>query len=200
MLLTERMVPSPLGRPGWLLEIKADGYRLMAGIQAGTVKLATRNGADATRWFPEVVAGLSKLPGGPHVFDGEVCVLDELGRSDFERLHARARRRRWYEGADQVVFCAFDLLARDGRSIIGLPLEARKAQLREVLTPDLPSVLYVGDFPAEEGPALFEHAVALKLEGLVAKRLGSAYQPGVRSLDWVKLRVPGSVPPERFKR
>jgi bifunctional non-homologous end joining protein LigD len=99
-----------------------------------------------------------------------------------------------------VVFCAFDLLARDGRSLIGLPVQARKAQLRELLTPARPAVLFVGHLDAEHGRQLFEDAVELKLEGLVAKRLGSLYRPGERSLDWVKCKVPGAVPPERFKR
>lgn len=199
MLLSEDK-RSPLGKPAWLYEIKWDGYRLMAGIQDGKVELATRNGANATKWFPEVVRGFTDLPGGPHILDGEVCVLDEVGRSNFERLHERARRRRWYEGADPVIFCAFDLLARDGRSLIGLPVEARKAQLAELLASPRASVLYVGHFDAEHGLELFENAKQLRLEGLVAKRVGSIYQPGVRSADWIKVKVPGAVQPERFKR
>jgi bifunctional non-homologous end joining protein LigD len=199
MLLDERPIP-PFDQPGWIYEIKWDGYRIVAGIERGVVQLATKNGANATKWFPEVVAGLAKLRGGPHVLDGEVCVLDELGRSDFNRLQDRARRRRWYEGADPVVFCAFDLLTRDGRSLITLPVESRKAQLAELLSPAPPSVLYLGHFEADEGRRIFEHAKELKLEGLVAKRLGSPYRPGVRSPDWVKCKVRGAIPPERFKR
>ncbi|MBG9389323.1 hypothetical protein I5803_14930 [Caenimonas sp. DR4.4] len=199
MLLCEDK-PSPLGRPGWFYEIKWDGYRLMAGVAKGDVQLRTRNGALATKWFPELVAGLQRLSGGPHVIDGEVCVLDDLGRSDFNRLQDRARRRRWYEGADPVVYCAFDLLALDGRSLIGAAVEQRKAMLQALLSPAPPSVLFVGDFDAEHGRQMFEHAKELKLEGLVAKRLGSPYQPGVRSTDWQKVKVPGAVPPERFKR
>ena len=149
---------------------------------------------------PEVVQGLSGLPGGPHILDGEVCVLDDLGRSDFNRLQDRARRRRWYEGVDSVVFCAFDLLALNGRSLIGVPVEQRKALLQALLDPAPPSVLHVGHFEAAEGRKLYADAKELKLEGLVAKRLGSTYQPGERSPDWVKCKVPGAVPPERFKR
>ena len=142
--------------------------------------------------FPEVVRGLGGLSGGPHIIDGEVCVLDDLGRSDFDRLQDRARRRRWYEGCDPVVFCAFDLLARDGRSLIGLPVEARKAQLSELLTPAPSAVLLVGHVDAAHGRQLFDTAKELKLEGLVAKRLGSIYLPGQRSVDWVKCKVPGA--------
>lgn len=84
MLLEEPKVP-PLGQPGWIWEIKFDGWRLIATLDRGSVRLTTRNGADYTARFPEVVAGLSGLEGGPHVLDGELCVLDEIGRSDFNR-------------------------------------------------------------------------------------------------------------------
>ncbi len=121
----------------------------------------------------------------------------ELGR---HRLQDRAKRRKWYEGADPVVFCAFDLLVRDGRSLIGLPIEGRKQQLQELLSPLPTSTTYVGHFESELGPELFAKAQTLKLEGLVAKREGSIYLPGERSKDWIKCKVPGSVPAERFKR
>ena len=120
MLLHESRRLPPFDQPGWIYELKFDGYRLMAGVQDGQVQLATKKGANATKWFPEIVQGLAQLPGGPHVMDGEVCVLDELGRSDYNRLRERAIRRGFYPECDAVVFCAFDLLAVDGRSIIAL--------------------------------------------------------------------------------
>lgn len=200
MLLHQGKRVPPFGQTGWIYELKFDGYRLIAGIEGGKAQLATRSGGDATKWFPEVAKGLAALPGGPHILDGEVCVLDEWGRSDFNRLQERAKRRRWYAGCDPVVFCAFDLLACDGRSLIGLPVEERKVRLANLLTPAPASVLYVGHFDADHGRELFERANELKLEGLVAKRLGSPYLPGARSPDWVKCKVPGAVPPERFKR
>lgn len=201
MLLHQGKRSQPFEQPGWIYELKFDGYRLVAGVQDGQVKLATRKGADATRWFPEVVQGLAQLPGGPHILDGEVCVLDELGRSDFNRLQDRARRRCFYPECDPVVFCAFDLLAQDGHSIIGLPVELRKARLQALLTPIPASTMYVGHFEAQEGRVMFEQAVhQLELEGLVAKRLGSPYRPGERSPDWVKVQRKGAIPPERFAR
>jgi bifunctional non-homologous end joining protein LigD len=131
--------------------------------------------------------------------DGEVCVLDDIGRSDFDRLQVRARKKRWYSGCDSVVFCAFDLLAQDGRSLISVPVEARKLALRKLIPRGTPSVLYVGHFESEHGANLFAQAQALNLEGLVAKRAGSIYVPGVRSSDWVKCKVAGAILPERFK-
>lgn len=200
LLHTGKRLP-PFAQPDWIYELKFDGYRMIAGVQDGQVQLATRKGADASRWFPEVVQGLSGLLGGPHILDGEVCVLDETGRSDFNRLQNRASRRCFYPECDPVVYCAFDLLAVDGRSIIGLPVETRKGMLKMLLTPIPPSVIYVGHFGAELGRTLFQQAVQqLQLEGLVAKRLGSPYRPGERSPDWVKVKRKGAAPLERFKR
>jgi bifunctional non-homologous end joining protein LigD len=200
MLLSEGKRQAPFGQEGWLYEIKFDGWRLVAGIYDGKVTLMTRGGADATKWFPEITEGLAAIPGGPHVLDGEVCVLDDLGRSNFDRLQYRARRRKWYTGCDPVVFCAFDLLTTNGRSLLSLPVGFRKRKLEELLTPPVSSVLYVGHFDAANGQELFNQAKDLGLEGLVAKRLGSVYVPGERSKDWVKCKVPGAVPAERFKR
>ena len=86
-------VSRPFDDPGWTHEVKYDGYRMLAQVDAGRVTLQTRNGSNATTWFPELLTVLADLPGGRHVLDGEVCVLDDYGRSDFDRLHARAKRR-----------------------------------------------------------------------------------------------------------
>jgi len=198
MLLDER--PIDTSERGWICEIKFDGYRLLA--QADTkVQLRSRGGANATAWFPELTASLAKLKGGPYIFDGEVCVLDEQGRSDFNRLHDRARRRRWYEGADPVIYCIFDLLVDRGTDITAQPLKKRKAALARVLKKALPNVLLVGHFDGEHATTLFKQAVVpLGLEGLVAKRDDSPYLPGVRTTAWVKVKRKGAVPPERFKR
>jgi bifunctional non-homologous end joining protein LigD len=154
------------------------------------VELRTKSGVDCTAWFPEIADVLPVLPGGPHVIDGEACVLDEIGRSDFERLQARARRRRWYAGADQVTFCAFDLLYEDGRSVMNRPLHERKVKLQQVLAPLKGLVLVVGDFPA--AAELFDQVVlGARLEGFVAKRLASTYTPGVVSPEWRKVKRPG---------
>lgn len=199
MLLSETKFPV-LGRPGWIYEIKWDGYRMVAGVAAGQAALRSRGGADYTKTFPEVANGLAQLGAGPHILDGEVVVLDEQGRADFNALQDRARRRRWREGDRPVVFMVFDALALDGRALIGEPVEARKAALKKLLSSNLPAVKYVDHFDAEHGPSLFKQAVQLELEGLVAKRLGSVYKPGERSEDWVKVKRPGAIPPERFKR
>ncbi|NOV25874.1 hypothetical protein E5S69_20435 [Cupriavidus necator] len=182
--------------PGWHFEIKYDGYRVLAAT-GNSPRLNSRNGADATAWFPELAAALATLPAG-FILDGEVCVLDDIGRSDFERLQARARRRGWYRGADPVAFCVFDLLVGKGKSLMGQPIERRKTALRDLVEDPPDGLLYVDS--VEDGAWLYGHALALKLEGVVAKRAGSLYRPGERSRDWLKIKRPGAVPPQRFKR
>ena len=93
MRLSERAID--LNERGWSYEIKFDGYRLMADVDLSGVTLRTRNGANATKWFPETAADLKWLSdSGPCVFDGEICAMDDLGRSTFEVLQKHARRRR----------------------------------------------------------------------------------------------------------
>lgn len=193
MLLTERKtIPQ---EPGWHYEIKYDGYRMLA--TTGTPRLKSRNGADATAWFPELVTALSALPAG-YILDGEVCVLDDIGRSDFERLHARARRKAWCKGVDLVAYCVFDLLVAKGKDLRGQPLERRKSALRRLLPEPRAGLLYVDS--DDDGAWLYGHALSLGLEGVVAKRAGSLYQAGERSRDWIKIKRPGAVPPKRFAR
>ena len=194
MLLCERKT-IPRG-PGWHFEIKYDGYRLLAAT-GDAPRLKSRNGANATNWFPELVKSLATLPAG-YILDGEVCVLDDIGKSDFERLHKRARRKGWYRGADAVAYCVFDLLVGKGKDLRGQPIERRKAALQKLLAGLPPGMLYVTD--VDDGEWLYGHALALGLEGVVGKRAGSVYWSGARSREWVKIKRPGAVPPERFRR
>jgi bifunctional non-homologous end joining protein LigD len=196
------MRATPGGKPfssaDWIFEIKYDGYRCMARIDKGSVELRTKNGAECTTWYPEVAQLLGSLAGGPHVIDGEATILDEIGRSDFERLHARARRRRWIADAP-VTYCAFDLLFHDGQNIMGLPLLERKARLAKLLQPLRGKLVIVGEFPAEA--ELFEKfVVGAQLEGFVAKAKSGIYRPGTVSPEWVKLKRKGAVPAQRFTR
>lgn len=119
----------------WLFEIKYDGYRMLAEFGKGSVRMKTRNGIDCTKWFPEILHALSKFDDGPFIVDGEVCVLDELGRSHFDRLRERATRKCHYPECDPVVYCIFDLLAAGGRSLTDVPLALRKTLLTRLFTP-----------------------------------------------------------------
>jgi bifunctional non-homologous end joining protein LigD len=197
MLLRERIAPPD--ESGWTHELKMDGYRVLAEICDGRVRLQTRNGSDASGWFPELLPSLAKLSPGRHVLDGEVCVLDDWGRADFNRLQNRAKRRGYRDGFDPAVYCAFDVLVHRGLDVRSLPLANRKAILRRLLRRKLPHILLVQDFPGR-GEWLYLQARELQLEGIVSKRLASEYRSGVRSDDWVKVKRPGAVPPQRFKQ
>lgn len=163
--------------------------------------MRTRGGADYTRVFPEVVQALAMLPGGPHILNGEGVVLDDAGRSDFNRFQDRALARRPPDpGDDLALFMAFDLLMLDGRALVAQPVEERKAQLAALVASAGNAVRHVDHFAWQHGRSLFQQAKTLNLEGLVAKRLGSIYRPGERTTDWQKVKVPGAVPAERFER
>ena len=170
--------------PDWLYEIKMDGYRCLAGVQGGDVELRTKAGTDCTKWYPEVVEALSKVP-GTNVLDGEACVLRDDGTSDFNLLQERVRKRKWYASAPRVTYCAFDLLVHNGKKVMDRPLVARKALLEQLLG-QVAGVLVVKDLPADA--ALFKsmtlpepEGLGLPIEGVVAKRKDSRYLPGVRS-------------------
>lgn len=198
MLLSERVVKSFPGND-YLAEIKYDGYRTLAGVDVGGARLKSRNGADASAWFPEVTESLAELGRGRNVVDGEMCVLDEIGRPDFDALHSRASRRRWAAGDPPVVYCVFDVLLLDGQPVMHFPLVERKALLKSLLTPAPARVLYVDHFVGNVG-WLYTRAAALELEGVVAKKADSIYLPGRRTDAWLKLKRPGAVPPGRFRR
>ena len=181
--------------------IRDSGWRLIVGSARGQVNIRTRGGADYSNVFPEIVESVAALPGGPHILDGEGVVLDEHGHSCFNRLQDRALPRRPPKpGADPVLFMAFDLLMLDGCALIEEPVECRKEQLQQLLAGSAGALRYVPHAPWNHGREMYQQAKALNLEGLVAKRLGSVYRPGERTDDWQKVKVPGAVPPERFKR
>jgi bifunctional non-homologous end joining protein LigD len=130
--------------------------------------------------------------------------LDDIGRSDFEPLHARASRRRWRAGNKPTVLCAFDLLVDAGRSVMARPLIERKSRLSRVLDAVPENLLYVRHIDASmvDLPIswLYQHALSLGLEGVVGKGGHSPCAPGQRSEDWLQLMQPGAVPPEWFRR
>ncbi|VTU16649.1 putative ATP-dependent DNA ligase YkoU [Variovorax sp. RA8] len=188
MLLSERQFD--LEEPGWIYELEYDGVRVTAEFGAHAVQLRTRNGADATKWFPEITDRLAEVAGGPFVVDGEVCVLDDLGRSDPRALQQRAQHRRWYERAKPVVYCVFDLLVDRGADITTQPLLLRKAALNRLFTEPSRGIVVVEYFEEGAKRLLKGTARLLGMKGLVAKRRSSIYLPGVRSSEWIKVKLP----------
>jgi bifunctional non-homologous end joining protein LigD len=173
---------------GWAFEIKWDGMRLVASIDPGSdppVRLTSSTGKDATARFPELQALVDATGGLPAVLDGEAIVLDETGRSDFGRLQSRMH----VEGAAAapVRIMLFDVLAVDGRDTTPLPFSERHRLLTELVDEgpwwSVPAVHH-GD-----GAELLDAARERGLEGLVAKRRDSRYEPGRRSRAWRKVKI-----------
>ena len=181
----------PFSDPDWVFELKYDGYRLLAGVDAGQVSLRYRSGLDATALFPELTRALAALPVGSLVLDGEVVVLDAGGRPVFQSLQSRNQiggRPADIQRAAAlapVSYMVFDLLACEGHDLRPLRLLERKEVLRSLLPGRGP--VRFADHIAERGEPFFASVLSLGLEGVVAKRADSTYQ-GLRSEDWLKIR------------
>ncbi len=182
---------APFSKPGWIFELKMDGYRILAEKDGAEVRLRSRNGNDLTRSFPELARSISALPFSHVLIDGEVVALDEAGRPNFGRLQQRARISRPIdvrraEVELPVSFFAFDLLALGPYDLRALPLLKRKALLQQIV-PAVGAVRYL-DHVEQEGEGFYEQVERMGLEGLVAKRADSPYRSG-RSPAWLKLRA-----------
>ncbi len=181
----------PFSKPGWLFELKLDGYRVRAARQAGEARLVTRNGHDIAAAFPEIARALAALPYEGLIVDGELVVPDEAGRPSFQRLQNRAKVSRALDvrrGAVEspAVLYVFDVLAFGGYDVRPLPLERRKALLEQIV-PRVGPIKYLSHFE-KDGEALYEQVVKLGLEGVVAKKADSPYRAG-RSPNWLKIRA-----------
>ena len=175
----------------WLFEIKWDGYRAIAFIDQGKLRLVSRNQNELTERFPELKDLPKFVKAGSAILDGEVVALDEQGRASFslmqQRTGFRPGGRRGAVKADvPVLYYAFDLLYLDGYDLRRVPLEERKKKLASLLvTGD--SVRY-SDHYEKQGKALFEMARAKGLEGILAKKRDSIYQER-RSSEWLKIKI-----------
>lgn len=187
----ERAKEPPMGHPGWVFEVKYDGYRVLAGKEdTGDVRLLYRSGRETTRAFPEVALALERQPYSRLVLDAEIVVLDDEARPSFQKLQKRAQlsRRSDIERASVLlpaVLYVFDVLAFEDYDLRGLPLLERKAILRRLLPKSGP-LRYADHFPTEVAPALFETVRSWGLEGLMAKRADGQYIGG-RSSEWLKV-------------
>ena len=164
----------------WLHEIKHDGYRIVARIEEGDVRLVSRNGKDWTKEFPQVARAVSRLPAGTALLDGEVAAVLPNGATSFQALQRRA------DTPAPLVYFAFDLLHLDGWDLRGVRLEERKEVLRRLLEP-APATVRFSDHVRGQGPAFFEKVLQAGLEGVVSKRADAPYREG-RGGDWRKAK------------
>jgi bifunctional non-homologous end joining protein LigD len=175
------MLATPAGMlpsgPAWTYEVKWDGYRTLALKDGPRVRLLTRSLKDATRQYPTIARAISSLAADQVLLDGEAVAVDEQGRPSFQALHHGA--------AHTIVYCAFDLLHLGEQSLVDRPLGERRERLAEVLAGS--RILRSEALPGT--PEYIEQAVRqLGLEGVVAKRRDSRYEPGRRSRAWLKVR------------
>jgi bifunctional non-homologous end joining protein LigD len=167
----------------WLFEMKFDGYRAQAAIAGGEVKMYSRGGHDWTRQFGYVVPALSQVTKGTALLDGEICAIDDNGRTNFTLL------KNSLDGQKPVVFYAFDLLQLDGEDIAARPQLERKERL-EALLAGLPAdaPIAYSDHIVGDGEAVFQAMCEGGHEGVIAKSPTARYYSGDRSTAWLKIK------------
>ena len=183
----------PFDSPDFTYEPKWDGVRTIAFVDGGEVRLQTRNLLDCTKQYPEATQAAEALTGAYHaILDGEIVALNEKGVPSFQRLQPRMHVSdestvRKLRKSTPVIYQVFDILYADGEDLTRKPLRERMRRLDDALTP-MGSIRRSEGFPGT-GVALFEAAREQGIEGIVAKRLDSIYQPGARSPAWVKIKA-----------
>jgi len=179
--------PKPPKGDHFDVEVKFDGFRCGAIIEAGRLRLISRQGTNFTSWFPELADLASDVASTDALLDGEIIA----GAGDVESFNVLLRRARLRgrsaSSALPVSFVAFDLLWHDGADFTQHPLEERRTHLRALVTES--SRLAVSRIYAD-GPELLAIAATHGLEGIVAKDRRSVYEPGRRSRAWFKTKVP----------
>ena len=190
------LVVEPFEDSQWIYELKFDGYRAVAFVDDGRVRLISRNQNEFTAAYPELSVIPEAVQGDRLVLDGEICALDEQGRSNFSLMQQRTglsgehgKRIRNSRPDIPIVYYVFDLLYADGYSLFRVNLQDRKRALREILR-DTEWVRYSDDF--EDGLTLYEAAKERGLEGIVAKKRNSCYVEK-RSREWLKIKITQTV-------
>lgn len=179
---------TPFDSADHLFELKWDGFRTMAYVEHGSSRLVSRGGHDVTAKYPEL-APMASLPDGS-VVDGEIVALRDDGVPDFEALQPReqvrdARRAAALAARRPVRFIAFDLLYRNFEPVMDDPLSARRELLEKM---DAPRPMAISEAIPAAGLRVYRTACESGFEGIVGKRLDSAYRPGRRSDAWIKVK------------
>jgi bifunctional non-homologous end joining protein LigD len=204
-----KLVENPPTTCDWIYELKFDGIRLLVVKREQKLSLLSRNQNELGTRFPEIVEAMKSLPARECVIDGEVVALDEEGRSSFQLLQALEMEGR----NSPVYFYAFDLLQLDGRSLVDLPLEARKSVLEKLCAAvaaggDRGSPIRYSGAIGSDAERLLEEVKRRGLEGIIGKRRNSVYEPGRRSGAWIKLKcvneqefvIGGYTPPQGARK
>ena len=198
-----KLVEEPPATGDWIYELKFDGIRLIGVKKDDKVSLLSRNENELTKRFPEIIEAIKTLPARECIIDGEVVALDKEGRSSFQLLQAREMEGR----KSPVYFYAFDLLQLDGKSLLSLPLEARKNVLEKLCGGAGDPIRYSGAIGGD-AQRLLEEVKRRGLEGIIGKQRNSVYEPGRRSGAWIKLKcvseqefvIGGYTPPQGSRK
>jgi bifunctional non-homologous end joining protein LigD len=174
------LVAVPPAGPGWLHEMKHDGFRILAKKQGECVEVWSRRGASFNYRFPRIAEAVGALPVDNALIDGEAVVFLPDGHSDFAALRTTA-------GGEQAAFVAFDLLGLEGDDLRDRPLEERREALARLVA-DVDDIQF-SIAVADDGALVFDYARKFGLEGIVSKRAGSRYRSGP-SRNWLKCLNP----------
>lgn len=175
-----RLVKTLPAGNSWAYEIKYDGYRLLAIKEGDQVCLRSRNQKDLTDRFPEIREAVRQQRQSSLILDGELVAFDSSGQPSFQSLQNSDQNR------PQLAYYVFDLLEVQGRSLIALPWRQRRVRLEKAITPT--SCLALSPVFQESPETFLDRIQTEDLEGAIAKRTDSLYEPGKRSGAWVKLK------------
>jgi bifunctional non-homologous end joining protein LigD len=178
-----KLVDEPPKHGDWIYELKFDGFRALGVKFDEKVSLISRNEKKLDARFPEIVNAVKNLPVRECVIDGEIVALDDEGRSSFQLLQALEMESR----KSPLRFYVFDLLQLDGKSLLQLPLEARKQLLAKLCESVGDPIRYSGEIGGD-AKSLLAEVKRRGLEGLIGKQRKSVYEPGRRSGAWIKLK------------
>jgi bifunctional non-homologous end joining protein LigD len=182
------LASGPPSGADWVHEIKHDGYRMIVRRDGPSVRLYSRNAYDWTVRLAAIATTAEQIKAKSFTIDGEAVVLGPDGLSRFEELSRR-------KGARTAILYAFDLIEHDGEDMRNRPFLDRKAALARLLRNTKAGILF-NEHIAEDGPVVFAHACQLGAEGIVSKKIDSAYRSGPCPV-WIKVRNPASIAVQR---
>ena len=178
------LVKEPTDGPGWLHELKFDGYRMLCTLNRREVRFWSRNRKDWTARFPNVEKALRSFPATTAILDGEIVVMDDKGHTSFQLL----QRAMGGGGDTAFVFAVFDLLYLDGYNLTGVALIERKLVLQQLFSAVADGgPLRYSDHVEGNGKKFFRQACDFGIEGIVSKR-ADAHYISARTHDWLKIK------------
>lgn len=197
------LVDAPPAGKSWCHEIKFDGYRILAFKHKGKIELRTRNGINWTKKFASIAHELQKFDLPDCIFDGEVVILDDEQKSNFQLLQNAIKN----PGNRPFIYYIFDLLYYDKANLMKRPLKERKEMLEKIIAAMRSHTLRYSDHVIGEGQQVFEHSCKLGLEGVVSKMTDSIYEQK-RSKNWLKAKcskrqefiIAGFTPPNKNRQ